>query len=61
MCTYKGKDKKPVNKQWKEKDAKSMWKRHKVDKHNRQGKQRSKKASKQARRQTKGGVHKGQI
>ena len=36
-------------------------KRHKIDKHGGHGKQRSKKASKQARRQTKGGVHKGQI
>ena len=34
------------------KDAKSIIKRHKVDKHNRHGKHRNKDASKQARRQT---------
>ena len=34
------------------KDAKSIWKRHKTNKHGRHGKQRNKKASKQARRQT---------
>ena len=43
------------------KDAKSIWKRHKADKHDRHGKQRNKKANKQARKQTKGGVHKGQM
>ena len=34
------------------KDAKSIWKRHKVDKYDRHGKQRNKKARKQAKRQT---------
>ena len=34
------------------KDAKSMWKRHKANKHDRHGKQRNKKAKKQARKKT---------
>ena len=34
------------------KDAKNIWKRHKVDKHDRHGKQRNKKTTKQARWQT---------
>ena len=42
------------------KDVKHM-KSHKADKHDRHGKQRIKKASKQAERQTKGGVRKGQM
>ena len=48
------------------KDAKKHMKWHKVDKHDRHGKQRSKKASKQVRKQTskkqtKDGVHEGQM
>ena len=36
-------------------------KRHKVDKHDRHGKQINTDASKQARKQTKGGVREGQM
>ena len=43
------------------KDAKSIYKRHKADKQDRHGKQRNKKASKQARKQIKDGVCEGQM
>ena len=48
------------------KDAKCILRRHKADKHDRHGKQNTRKQAnkredKQARKQTKGGVHKEQM
>jgi len=49
VCTCKGKEKKPANKQWKEK-IKEYMKRNKTDERDRHGKH-SKKANKQAKKQ----------
>ena len=52
-CMYMQRQRQETSKQAMEgKAAKSIWKRHKADKHDRHGKQRNKKATKQARRQT---------
>ena len=51
-CVYMQRQRQETSRQAMEgKDAKSIWKRHKADKHDRHGKQRNKKASKQAKRQ----------
>ena len=52
-CIYMQRQRQETSRQAVEgKDARSIWKRHKANKHDRHGKQRNKKASKQARRQT---------
>ena len=52
-CVYMQRQRQETSRQAMEgKDAKSIWKMHKEDKHDRHSKQRNKKASKQARRQT---------
>ena len=66
MCTCKGKDKKPADKQWKEKMQKAYERCIKqismvdmVSKETR--KQANKREDKQVRKQTKGGVRKGKM
>ena len=66
MCTCKGKDKKPVDKQWKEKMQKAYERCIKqismVDMASKETrKQANKREDKQVRKQTKGGVRKGQM
>ena len=59
LYVYMQRQKQETSKQaMKEKDAKSIWKRKKADKHDRHSKQRNKKASKQARRQANKKVNK---
>ena len=61
-CVYMQRKRQETNRQEMEgKGAKSTWKRHKVDKHDRHGKQRNKEASKQARKQMKGDVYEGKM
>ena len=66
MCTCKGKNKKPANKQWKEKIQRAYEKGIKhismVDMTSKETrKQANKQEDKQAKRQIKGGVHGGQM
>ena len=66
MCTCKGKDKKPTDKQWKEKMQRA-YKRgikqiSKIDMASKETrKQTNKREGKQVRKQTKGGVCEGQM
>ena len=63
VCTCKDKDKKPTNKQWKEKMQRAYEKQiNKIDMASKETrKQANKRKGKQARRQTKGGVCEGQM
>ena len=66
MCTCKGKDKKPIDKQWKEKMQRAYERGIKqismIDMASKETRKHvNKQEGKQGRKQTKGGVHEGLI